>query len=54
MQSSPYSQEEPMITSKPSETETANRGEEGEDQEVVAVKEELKLVMRKEQESRVR
>ncbi|KAK1164010.1 myomegalin-like isoform X1 [Acipenser oxyrinchus oxyrinchus] len=53
MQSSPHSQEEPMITSKPSETGTANRGEEGEDQEVVAVKEELKLVMRKEQESRM-
>ncbi|XP_058887721.1 myomegalin isoform X1 [Acipenser ruthenus] len=53
MQSSPHSQEEPMITSKPSETGTASRGEEGEDQEVVAVKEELKLVMRKEQESRM-
>ncbi|XP_034780691.2 myomegalin-like isoform X3 [Acipenser ruthenus] len=53
MQSSPDSQEEHMITSKPSETGTANRGEEGEDQEVVAVKEELKLVMRKEQESRM-
>ncbi|MGH0148359.1 UNVERIFIED_CONTAM: hypothetical protein FKN15_047524 [Acipenser sinensis] len=53
MQSSPHSQEEPMITSKPSGTGTASRGEEGEDQEVVAVKEELKLVMRKEQESRM-
>ncbi|XP_041133322.1 myomegalin-like isoform X3 [Polyodon spathula] len=53
MQSSPHSQEEPMITSKPRETGTASRGEEGEGQEVVAVKEELRLVMRKEQESRM-
>ncbi|XP_041126601.1 myomegalin-like isoform X4 [Polyodon spathula] len=53
MQSNPLSQEEPMITSKPSETGTASRGEEGEDQEIVAMKEELRLVMRKEQESQL-